>query len=299
MLAVSCSSSGPANSAVSSPPISQLTSPSPSPSLAANKSCPGANPAISTDQPIEALTAAHTAASAESALQSFLGQFQLKAAVLSFLGPPSITWENLNDDDLPMLIAYGSLVICELAKYSQGWVDSSGLKRVALVKHLGRPPTTGPCALAGLADFYRSRTVYFSVECTNPAGLRVQRRAIHHEFWHVMEASIGLHDPAWAALNDPGFSYGASSGYDPLRGWGPSGAPPPRPGFVTAYAMYSTQEDQAETYASLFVKEDYALLATWIATDAILNSKVNYIRQLIVSIDSTMNKAYLEHAAQS
>jgi hypothetical protein len=244
------------------------------------------------------LTAAHTAASAESALQSFLGQFQIKAAVLSFLGPPSITWENLTDDDLPMLIAYGKVVICELAKYSQGWVDSSGLKRVALVKHLGSPPKTGACALGGLANFYPSRTVYFSIECTNPAGPRVQRRAIHHEFWHIMEASIGLHDPAWAALNDPGFSYGAISGYDPAKGW-PSGSPPPLPGFVTAYAMYNAQEDQAETYASLFVKEDSALIAAWIATDAILKSKVEYLRHFIVSIDSTMNSAYLERAAQS
>ena len=248
---------------------------------------------------MDALNGAKTAWSAERALQTFLDQYKMKVVVLPFIGPPTYSWDNLTDDDLPILIPFGRLLICEYAKYSARWVDSSQIRRVALVKNLKTPAAPGTCMAHAVTDF-KSLTLFHSVECTSPWGARIFKHGIHHEFWHLMAYSVyGLHDSAWVALNDPGFSYG-KEGWDPVKGWSPGVHPfHPRQGFVTAYAMFTEQEDQAETYASMFVKEDYTELVGWMATDAILKSKVEYMRQFIASIDPTMNLPYLGSAGQS
>lgn len=269
-------------------------SPSPSEGPAANKSCPAANSHISTDQPIEALIASQTPSSAEHALQSLLDQYRgLKVLVLPFTGSGLLSWDNLSDGDLPDLITYGKLFICEWAKYSPIWVNGSRITKVALVKNLNNP-TRGPCKASGLADWSRG-TLYQDVLCGG--GPVKQKHTLHHEFWHL--AASNLVDPGWLALNDPSFVYG-NSGWDPVEGWGPGTVPHhPRPGFVSAYSMQNSYEDAAETYASMLVKEEYPMLLDWIATDSILKSKVEYLKQVIVSIDPAMNGSYLDRAGQS
>jgi len=255
---------------------------------AANASCPGASPGISTDQSMEALAGAKTAWSAERAIQTFLDQYKIKVVVLPFIGIETFAWDNLTDDDLPILIPYGKLLICEYSKYSARWVDSSHIGRIALVKNLKTPVVPGTCTAHAVTDF-KSLTLYHSVECTNPWGIRIYKHGLHHEFWHLMAFSVyGLHDSDWVALNDPAFSYSKEAWLrprvDPFH---------PQLGFVTAYAMFSEQEDQAETYASMFVKEDYTEMLGWMASDSILKNKVEYMRKFIVSIDPTMNLPYL------
>ncbi|GAC1507667.1 MAG: hypothetical protein NVS1B3_08230 [Candidatus Dormibacteraceae bacterium] len=259
----------------------------------ANATCPGANSQINTDQAMEALKTAQTAWSVEQALQTFLDQFKIKVVVLPFLGPSTISWDNLTDDDLPTLIPYGRLLICEYAKYSARWVDSSQIRRIALVKNLRTPLSAGTCMTNAVTEF-KSLTVYHSVECTSPWGVRVQKHGLHHEFWHLMAFSVyWLHDSARVALNDPTFTYGKGS-WDPVKGWGADArAFHPRAGFVSAYSTFAEPEDQAETYASMFVQEDYTELRDWMVSDAILKSKVEYMRKFIASIDPTMNLPYL------
>jgi len=101
-----------------------------------------------------------------------------------------------------------------------------------------------------------------------------------------------------AFLNDPGFSYG-HSGWDPTAGWNATViAKHPRPGFVSAYAMHNEYEDEAETYAFMFVKEEHRELVDFITTDPILKGKVEHLKQRIGAIDPAINDSYLERAAQ-
>jgi hypothetical protein len=290
LVAASCSPS-PSTASAPSPSAQQsfnASTPVLATGPAANASCPGASPEIGTDQSMEALAGAKTAWSAERALQTFLDQYKIKVVVLPFVGIETYAWDNLTDDDLPILIPFGKLLICEYARYSAKWVDSSRIGRIALVKNLKTPVFPGTCTAHAVTDF-KSLTLYHSVECTSPWGARIYKHGLHHEFWHLMAFSVyGLHDSDWVALNDPGFSYSK-------EGWNRPGVNPfhPRQGFVTAYATFTEQEDQAETYASMFVKEDYTEMIGWMASDSILKNKVEYMRKFIASIDPTMNLPYL------
>jgi putative zinc-binding metallo-peptidase len=297
---VSCGSSAPtASSPTSSAAAQSHSTPNPSAGPVANKSCPAANSQISTDQAIDALAASHTASSAQHALQTFLDQYHMTVLVTqtweTFMG--NIYWDNLNDNDLPALISFGTLLICEYAKYSERWVNSSRIRSVALVKNLRVQPTAAPCLAIGLADI-NEMTVYHSVECKAYMGAVQDKRDMHHEFWHLMASSMNRwDDPAWSALNDPNFAYG-NDGYDPVTGQGPKTCDRHAvPGFVTCYARHNANEDQAETYASLFVEEEYKLLVAWMATDPVLKSKVEYLRQFITSRDPAMNDYFARSSA--
>jgi hypothetical protein len=268
----------------------------------ANSSCPAANSLINTDKSIETLAAAQTAVSAERALQSFLDQYRGMTAVVppfTRAAPGDVFFfDPLTDDDLPGLIAYGKLFICEWAKYSQVWVDRSVVTKVKLVKNLANP-TRGSCKYSGLAD-WDGRALYQDVVCGAGFGPVWQKHTLHHEFWHLIAPSVHGHNPeyadsAWLALNDPGFSYG-NSGWNDVTGWSIRFTPHPRPGFVSQYAMQHEREDEAETYAFMFVKEEFGQLAHWMTTDAILKTKVAYLKQFIASVDPAMNDSYLERA---
>jgi hypothetical protein len=116
------------------------------------------------------------------------------------------------------------------------------------------------------------------------------KREVHHEFWHLMAFSAKKRDdPAWSALNDPSFTYGYA-GYDQAGGVAPKSCDRRAvPGFVTCYATQSINEDQAEIYASMFVSEENKLLVAWMATDAILKGKVEYLKQFIITRDPAMS----------
>lgn len=298
VMLAACASGAPTRSSTATPVAAESLAANPSPFAGpvANKSCPAANSQISTDQSIEALTASQTAASAEQALQSFLGQYRgIRLVVLPFIGNQALSWDNLTDDDLPFLITYGKLFICEWAKYSQLWVNSSRITRVALVKNLGNL-TRGPCKASGQAD-WNGGTLYQDVLCGAASGPVKQKHTLHHEFWHLTAQKYV--DSAWVALNGPEFNYG-DDGWDPDTGWAPNiRFKHPRPGFVSAYAMHDSYEDAAETYATMFVKEERADLVLWMSTDPILKSKVEFLKQFIASKDPAMNASYLERASQS
>jgi hypothetical protein len=300
VLMVSCASSTPTTTLSTSSTAAQSHStPTASTGPVANKSCPAANSQISTDQAIDALTASKTALSAQHALQTFLDQYHMTVLITqsweTFMA--NFYWDDLTDNDLPVLISFGKTFICEYAKYSVRWVNSSRIRSVALVKNLRPQPTAGPCLSIGLADF-QEMTVYHSVECKAYMGVVQDKRDLHHEFWHLMASSAyKWDDPAWSALNDPKFTYG-NDGVDPVTGQGPKTCDRRAvPGFVTCYARHNANEDQAETYASLFVEEEYKLLVTWMATDPVLKSKVEYLRQFIASRDPAMNDYFARSAA--
>jgi hypothetical protein len=83
-------------------------------------------------------------------LQTFLDQYHLKLHVLPFTGSDSsVSFDSLDDDDLTVLVDFGKLLICEYAKYSEQWVNSSRLASIALVKNLKTNATDKPCSPSG------------------------------------------------------------------------------------------------------------------------------------------------------
>jgi hypothetical protein len=261
--------------------------------FATNASCPGANSLISTDESMAALSSARTTSSAVDALQTFIDQYRLKVVATPWIGDTDKYWDALDDADLPTLIAFGKVLMCEYARYSQGYITRSRITKVASTKHLRLAPNGKTCVVVGLAS-YGDGIAYHSIECIDFYGTLGQRRNVHHEFWHLMDAYPSNEDPAWVAFNDPAFDYGQVP-IDPITGWGDrsTAARHPFPGFVSLYATRNEREDRAETYASLLVPEAYREMSTWLATDPILKNKVEYLKQIVIRRDPAM-KDYFE-----
>lgn len=105
------------------------------------------------------------------------------------------------------------------------------------------------------------------------------RRLLHHELFHFLDlADDGsvLRDPAWEALNAPGFSY--AHGGRAMRGPEARVTPPP-PGFVSGYATAAVEEDKAETFAEWMWARD--ALRERAADDPVLRAKVDAIQKYL------------------
>lgn len=93
------------------------------------------------------------------------------------------------------------------------------------------------------------------------------------------------------ALNPPGFLYisrGEAAYYVPEY----AHRQHPQDGFVNGYSLFALQEDKAEVYQHLMIKEDYHKLMRWTETDRVLLNKVNYMKDFIHSISPSMNEEY-------
>lgn len=264
-----------------------------------NQSCPNAFPGIDTDKPMLALIAARDTASAQVALQMFINQYNQKILVASFI--PSdyakmyATWTTLSTDDWPNLASYGQIFICEWSKYPPDWIRQSKVTQIAIVKNLAvegqsraaMPDSQG--ATLFLDDGYGS------------SGRNYQQRVIHHEFYHLIEfvnyGDMYYKDSDWSTFNDPSFKYG-SGGVNAYKDPNYANIEHPQTGFITGYATSAIEEDKAETYAYLFVKESYSKLQTWLSADSILLNKVNYLKKFIFDHNSLMDNSYFQRVNQ-
>lgn len=108
-------------------------------------------------------------------------------------------------------------------------------------------------------------------------------RALHHEVFHFADlADDGTLkvDARWAALNPPGFTYGA--GGRTLRSrW--AALPTDLPGFVSAYATSGSEEDRAETFAFAVARK--TTLDERLGRDPVLTAKVRDIARRIEALD--------------
>ena len=116
---------------------------------------------------------------------------------------------------------------------------------------------------------------------------------IYHLIEYSQSNDMYYKDPAWLAFNDSTFKYG-NGGRDAYKDPTYANTEHPRVGFVTGYATSALEEDKAETYAFLFVKEGYASLQKWEPEDQILTKKVNYLKKFILSRVPEMNDAYFQ-----
>lgn len=264
-----------------------------------NQYCPSAFPGIDTDKPMLALIAAKDIASAQVALQMFVNQYNQKILVTSFIPSDSAkiyaTWTLLSADDWPNLVSYGQIFICEWSKYPPDWTRQSKVTSIAIVKNLA----VDGQSRAAMPDS-QGETLFLD-DGYGSSGGNYQQRVIHHEFYHLIEfANYGnmyYKDPNWSTFNDSSFKYG-SGGSNAYNDPNYANIEHPQLGFTTGYATSAIEEDKAETYAYLLVKESYSKLQTWLSSDLILLNKVNYLKKFIFDHNSLMDNSYFQRVNQ-
>lgn len=115
-------------------------------------------------------------------------------------------------------------------------------------------------------------------------------RALHHEFYHILDYYIKLEkeDKAklyedWENINPQGFVY--TEDVDNITGKyvyeGKSGAY-----FVTAYAKYSEKEDRAETFAEMVTADRQEL---FFENGEPISSKMNILKKVLINSFESIN----------
>jgi len=190
---------------------------------------------------------------------------------------PDLKYENLADDD-SFLPKYLEIFNSEFNKYSQEFIKITNLKTVAFVKKL----TVEGQERAAAPDYYKE-ILFLDIYLGN-YDEQYQRHVIHHEFYHMIEEQLNgnayYKDPNWAAFNPTDFSYGNGGKYE--RGDNAFPLTHPKPGFINIYSQSALEEDKAEIYATLFIKDEGDKVAKWIKEgDSILENKVNYMKTFL------------------
>jgi hypothetical protein len=229
-----------------------------------------------------------------------LEQLRRKAAVLEERygftlhfesAPPSpdhrFFYEALDAAEWPRFARYFDIFNDELNKYPVSFFRTHGVRDIVLVKKLfaNQKPAQG-MYLPGY------KRMYFDVT-RHVRSADTMRHNIHHELYHMMAVELGgwsLHDPAWAALNDAGFTYGQDitrATINPIN----RGAPG-KPGFVTYYAMTSIEEDRAETFAALMIPHQHRLITRWAERDPVLKRKMERMKEFVAGFEPEMDEGF-------
>jgi len=154
-------------------------------------------------------------------------------------------------------------------------------------------------------------TIFFDVQAfrDNLFG----RRTIHHELFHAIDYHDtweGLIDTDWRKLQGKDYSYELDSAvefqtmkrrnpqeiesprFDDPYDW-LTGKPSSTPGFLTEYAKYNTAEDKAEVFSHMVTSYDEVM--TRAGRDAILNRKVERMKELMLHFCDELNDSFWQH----
>ena len=177
----------------------------------------------------------------------------------------------------------------EFTKYPQSFLKKTKLTAVAFVKSLAFKkqlrtaiPDYGKEIL--ILDFERGEhnSIY-------------QKHVIHHEFYHMIEEEFNKYpywkDPSWAKLNKPEVQYGLG-GKNTQNNSNVYLFTHPEKGFINLYSKSAIEEDKAEIYAALFVKEEFNMLSKWAKQDTVLDKKTKYMRSFLKKLDLKFTNQY-------
>lgn len=122
-----------------------------------------------------------------------------------------------------------------------------------------------------------------------------QKHVIHHEFYHMIEEEFNKSaywkDPGWAKLNGPKVQYGRG-GKTVQKNSKAYLFTHPEKGFVNLYSKSAIEEDKAEIYAALFLKEEYKKLIKWAKKDKSLYKKTKYMKSFLRKLDPKFTEKY-------
>jgi len=155
------------------------------------------------------------------------------------------------------------VVVAELSRYPEGFLEAAGLERVVLcagLREAGEP-------IPSLPNYQGS----LLIDVDAPAPFL--RRLLHHEVFHFVDFAddhVVKSDPEWSALNVSGFSYG--EGGRSVRDPAASLLTEALPGFLTRYATAAVEEDKAEVFAFMMTAPETVLGRA--RSDGVLGEKV-------------------------
>ena len=197
---------------------------------------------------------------------------------------PETTWKIQHQvatkNDYKNLYKYLTLFKKEFQKYSSKYIKNTSLKKVVFAKNL----KINGQARAAIPDYKKEILILdFS-----PKSTTYMQHVIHHEFYHMIEeeafGTSYYKDPKWNEFNIEGFKYG--KGGSKARGSDQYSLSHPHKGFINKYSMSGLEEDKAEIYAILYVKEELKILEKLSRKDKILHKKMNYMKEFIKKIES-------------
>lgn len=192
----------------------------------------------------------------------------------------------------PALESYGQLFAEEFSLYPSRLVQRALLKRIVLCEELSY---AGQRRNA-IPDFEHN-TLYLDVRrgAYNPAYMR---KVIHHEFFHIVDYRDDgqlFDDKQWSQLNGTGFSYG-TGGRNAQNVPTTSVLTDKYPGFLNHYCTTAVEEDKAEVFANLVFDPDY--MQQRAAKDAVIEAKVQRMRELLLRFCPDMTPAYWKNIAE-
>jgi hypothetical protein len=192
-------------------------------------------------------------------------------------------------EDYETLARFLKLFDKEVAKYPVNFFRRGKVLTVVFVKRnfYDEKPAEGLYNVSGhfiLIDF-----------CRNKGHSAVQRRSIHHEFFHMIEIESRVEGRVvtdWEKMNPVGFAYGPPKERVLMGGNKYNNMAPAVAGFVTEYATTGPEEDRAEIFASLMLPASQEVLLRWAKRDHLLAEKMEAMKKYLLEYDSRLDQNF-------
>lgn len=199
-----------------------------------------------------------------------------------------IAWKVAAEPDVK---SYRAVLDAEWAVYPPELLAATKLKRIILCVGLAY----GGQLRAAIPDFDHD-DLYLDV-LRGRYNETYVRKVIHHEFFHIIDLRDDgklYSDPDWAALNPPGFKYGAGgskvqndSTVGVLNG--------ELQGFLDKYAMAGVEEDKAEMFSAMVVTPN--VVEERAEKDGVIRAKAARIKELLRKFCAKVDDNFWKAAA--
>jgi hypothetical protein len=177
---------------------------------------------------------------------------------------------------------YREILAQEFMLYPREFVHRSRLERIVLCSGLSFDGQNR----SAVPDLEHN-TLYLDVIAGN-FNLDYQRRAIHHDFFHMIDYQDDgqlYADEQWTKLNPPGFRYG--SGGVRMQGDPRSSVQWNEPGFLNRYSTSGVEEDKAEIFAHMMT--NCASVEERAAADKVIHTKMAAMKALLAKFSPDLN----------
>ena len=190
-----------------------------------------------------------------------------------------------DENDAEKFAEYVEVLDEEIRKYPKSFVKLTKLKKIFLVKNL----YLSSQYRAAVPDYAKEILVLdFAVKDDGD----YRKHVIHHEYYHMIEQEFNrsayYKDKEWAKLNSSKFKYGKGGKFN--RGEDMFPLTNPEKGFINKYSMTALEEDKAEIFAILFVKEEYEKVSKF--RDSIIRQKIEYMKKFLESKDKSFDTSF-------
>lgn len=185
---------------------------------------------------------------------------------------------SLTEKDLPALKKFTQIFFSEYSKYPLAWMRLATPPVIVFAKSLSLDEYKGE-VIGGV----ETGAITYNISAVDDVSYT--KHQIHHELMHWFDKRMSSGIDLWPEKNK---SYAQAYDFKSLNNLDDH----PSEGFVTIYAKTNKFEDKAEVYSYLFTKEGNSKLNEWVKTDKKLESKVNFIKNLIRSRVSKMDDEY-------